>query len=93
MVISKLCQGNSFPHNVLVVYECSSGAIIICHPLVCLDVTPASFETPEGRPGSPSSVLGKNKKGTDVGKFLFTRVTENATTLSKVSHTFHNLKI
>ncbi|XP_035638636.1 splicing factor ESS-2 homolog [Oncorhynchus keta] len=29
-------------------------------------VTPASFETPEGCPESPSSVLGKNKKGTDV---------------------------
>ncbi|KAK6322126.1 hypothetical protein J4Q44_G00069180 [Coregonus suidteri] len=28
-------------------------------------VTPASFETPEGCPGSPSSILGKNKKGAD----------------------------
>lgn len=51
-------------------------------PLDCLDVTPASFETPEGRPGSPSSVLGKTKKGADSGKFLFTIVTENGTTHS-----------
>ena len=76
------CPLYSFSHNALVVYECSSGVILISPPLDCLDVTPASFETPEGRPGSPSSVLGKTKKGADCGKLLFTIVTENGTTHS-----------